>query len=206
MEIKSYNILYLDDVSTSIGIMFEQANNLNINPIIFWNTFINSNVAKEIEKGNPKYLNSSGLDYLNEIYKDKKRISKKENIKRNQYYWAGWVLTHLQYKTNYSFYKINEYLPIEEVLRLYPTLHESDISKFFDVSLTYFKKDHITNLKKIREAKGISQNELSKLANVDIRSIQMYEQRRNDINKAQTITLYRLAKVLGCNIEDLLEF
>ena len=206
MEIKSYNILYLDDVSTSIGIMFEQANNLNINPVIFWNTFINSNVAKEIEKGNPKYLNSSGLDYLNEIYKDKKRISKKENIKRNQYYWAGWALTKLQYKTNYSFYKINEYLPIEEVLRLYPTLHEANISKFFDVALTYFKKDHITNLKKIREAKGISQNELSKLANVDIRSIQMYEQRRNDINKAQTITLYRLAKVLGCNVEDLLEF
>jgi len=33
----------------------------------------------------------------------------------------------------------------------------------------------------------------------------MYEQRRNDINKAQSETLYKIAKVLGCSIEDLLE-
>lgn len=40
---------------------------------------------------------------------------------------------------------------------------------------------------------------------MELRSIQMYEQRRNDINKAQVETLYKLARVLGCNIEDLLE-
>lgn len=33
----------------------------------------------------------------------------------------------------------------------------------------------------------------------------MYEQRHNDINKAQAETLHRLSIVLGCNIEDLLE-
>ena len=111
----------------------------------------------------------------------------------------------MQYEKGYSFYKINNYLPIEEVLRLYPTLHEADITKFFDVANTYFKKSEITNLKKIRQARGLSQNELSKLADVELRSIQMYEQRRNNINKAQVETIYKLAKILGCNIEDLLE-
>ena len=48
-------------------------------------------------------------------------------------------------------------------------------------------------------------NELSKLADVELRSIQMYEQRRNNINKAQVETIYKLATVLDCNIEDLLE-
>lgn len=38
-----------------------------------------------------------------------------------------------------------------------------------------------------------------------IRSIQMYEQRNNDINKAQVDILFRLSKTLGCKIEDLLE-
>ena len=33
----------------------------------------------------------------------------------------------------------------------------------------------------------------------------MYEQKRNDINKAQAETLLKLSKVLGCNIEDLME-
>ena len=36
-------------------------------------------------------------------------------------------------------------------------------------------------------------------------SIQMYEQRNKDVNKAQAITLAKIARVLGCDIEDLLE-
>lgn len=51
---------------------------------------------------------------------------------------------------------------------------------------------------------GLSQSKLAKLADVKLRSIQMYEQRKNDINKAQGETLYKLAKVLICNIEYLL--
>ena len=64
---------------------------------------------------------------------------------------------------------------------------------------------YLTNLKKIRQAQGLSQSKLACLAEVELRSIQMYEQRRNDINKAQVETLYKPARVLGCNIEDLLE-
>lgn len=205
MVIQTYNKLYLPYVAENLGTMFEHAVSIGINPTIFWNTFINSNLAKQIEKGNPKYLACSALDYLNEIYEGKKIIPNQENINKDKYYWAGWVLAQLQYEKGYSFYKINNYLPIEEVLRLYQTLHEADITKFFDVADTYFKKSEITNLKKIRQARGLSQNELSKLADVELRSIQMYEQRRNNINKAQVETIYKLATVLGCNIEDLLE-
>jgi hypothetical protein len=35
--------------------------------------------------------------------------------------------------------------------------------------------------------------------------IQLYEQKQNNINKAQVITLHCLAMALGCRIEDLLE-
>lgn len=98
-----------------------------------------------------------------------------------------------------------ELADLGEVLRLYPTLHEADVTKFFDVANTYFKKSEITNLKKTRQARGLSQSKLAGLAEVELCSIQMYEQRRNDINKAQVETLYKLARVLGCNIEDLLE-
>lgn len=44
MEIKSYNSLYLPYVRENIGTMFEHAVDIGMNPIIFWNTFINSNV------------------------------------------------------------------------------------------------------------------------------------------------------------------
>lgn len=205
MAIQSYNNSYLPYVAENLGVMFEHSVNIGIDPTIFWNTFVNSNVAKQIEKGNPKYLTCSALDYLNEIYKDKKVITEKEDINKNKYYWAGWILAQFQHKKGYSFYKINNHLSINEVLNLYPTLHEADITKFFDVANNYFNKLEITNLKKARQARGLSQSELAKLADVELRSIQMYEQRRNDINKAQVETLYKLARVLGCNIEDLLE-
>lgn len=33
----------------------------------------------------------------------------------------------------------------------------------------------------------------------------MYEQRNKDINKASAETLYKISKVLGCTMEDLIE-
>ena len=53
--------------------------------------------------------------------------------------------------------------------------------------------------------KGISQAELAKRSGVSLRSIQMYEQRNKDINKASVDTIYSIAKVLGCTMEDLVE-
>ncbi|MCL2815351.1 MAG: helix-turn-helix transcriptional regulator [Oscillospiraceae bacterium] len=60
-------------------------------------------------------------------------------------------------------------------------------------------------LKKLRKTAGLSQSQLAKEAGVSLRSIQMYEQRSKDVNKAQAITLAKIARVLGCDIEDLLE-
>ena len=62
-----------------------------------------------------------------------------------------------------------------------------------------------TNLAWLRENRGFTQARLAEVSGVGLRSIQMYEQRVNDINKAQGITLYRLAHALGCSIDDLLE-
>lgn len=58
-------------------------------------------------------------------------------------------------------------------------------------------------LKTIRENKGISQKKLADLSGVNIQMIQHYEQGVRDINKAQAITVLKLAKTLECNMEDL---
>lgn len=64
----------------------------------------------------------------------------------------------------------------------------------------------MTNLKENRELKKISQSELSRLSGVSIRMIQHYEQGVKDINKAQAMTVYKLAEALGCNVWEILEF
>ena len=90
--------------------------------------------------------------------------------------------------------------------KMYYTLHEADITKFVETA-DKLMKEHFadTNLKRIRIAYGCTQAELAKRSGVSLRSIQMYEQRNKDINKASVETVHSLAKVLGCSIEDLIE-
>ena len=63
----------------------------------------------------------------------------------------------------------------------------------------------MTNLKKIREATGLSQAKLAEVSGVNVRMIQYYEQGAKDINAAAALTVYRLAQALDCTVEDLLE-
>lgn len=63
----------------------------------------------------------------------------------------------------------------------------------------------MSRLKRVRINKGLTQDQLSKLSCVNLRTLQDYEQKSKDINGARAITLWKLAKVLGCQIEDILE-
>ena len=64
----------------------------------------------------------------------------------------------------------------------------------------------MSNLKKMRELAGYSQSKLAEVSGVSVRMIQHYEQGRADINKAEAMTVYRLAFCLQCGVEDILEF
>ena len=89
---------------------------------------------------------------------------------------------------------------------MYSVYHEMDITQFIDTMEQFYTEiDVETKLKRIRESRGLSQADLASESGVHIRSIQMYEQKSNDIDKAQAKTLYKISRVLGCTIEDLLE-
>ncbi|RDU22750.1 helix-turn-helix domain-containing protein [Anaerosacchariphilus polymeriproducens] len=60
-------------------------------------------------------------------------------------------------------------------------------------------------LQEKRKEKGFSQSQLSALSDIPIRTIQHYEQGTKDINKAQVVTVLKLADALGCDIKDILE-
>lgn len=63
----------------------------------------------------------------------------------------------------------------------------------------------MTNLKRIREIRGLSQSKLAESSGVSVRMIQHYEQGVKDINNAAAITVYRLAQALDSTVEFLLE-
>ena len=56
------------------------------------------------------------------------------------------------------------------------------------------------NLKERRQAAGLSQSQLAKLAGVGVRVYQNYEQGVRDVSKAQLSTLLRICKALNCKL------
>lgn len=63
----------------------------------------------------------------------------------------------------------------------------------------------MSNLKWWRIERNMSQKQLAEASGVSIRMIQYYEQGKNDINKAEALTVYRLAQALDCGMENMLE-
>lgn len=63
----------------------------------------------------------------------------------------------------------------------------------------------MTNLQKMRKSKNLSQSELASAAEINVRTLQHYEQGAKLIDNAHLDTIIRLCIVLNCNIEDILE-
>lgn len=76
---------------------------------------------------------------------------------------------------------------------------------FYDVvNEEHCSVEYLIPLKVRREKAGLSQSQLADKAGVNIRMIQFYEQGVKDINKAEAITVLKLAKALDCKMEDLI--
>ena len=63
----------------------------------------------------------------------------------------------------------------------------------------------MTNLKRIRIERGMTQAELAAKAGINLRTLQDYEQAQKPINTAAAMTVYKLAKALSVNIEEVFE-
>ena len=62
----------------------------------------------------------------------------------------------------------------------------------------------MSNLKRIREEKGLTQVNLAKIAEISPRMVSKYENGERDIFKAESQTVYKIAQALGCTVEDIL--
>lgn len=208
--IHAYNEIYLEDAQNFLGDLFDYAiNQCGCDADYFAIVMSTVKPIKEFEIGNPNIISGkSGIEIAQDILKIINENLKPQEISfgKSREFWAGWSLAYYQWYSNKSFKNIFELVPFSEIVQMYNPYHEMDISTFVEeLDNRYNKFVPITNLRKIREARGLSQNELANYADVSFRCIQLYEQRQNDIDKAQAQTLFRIARVLGCSIEDLLE-
>lgn len=77
--------------------------------------------------------------------------------------------------------------------------------RFFDSEMDEISFVPEPKLKTLREDAGLSQSQLAEKSGVAIKSIQKYEQRERDINKAQGVIIKSLAGALECTMEDILD-
>lgn len=209
----AYKETYLNNAADAFGSMMDYAvNDCGIDGDMFLHMFVTSGIAEQFGRGNPKIIaGMSGVDLANKVMQNvigeppPAKPTDRINY-RTPEYWAGWALAKYQWQCARSFPAILRALPFKEITNRYHPLHEADISKFYSVADNIISEANPqTNLKRLREIMGLSQSQLAEDAQVSLRSIQMYEQRNKDINKAQAITLAKISRTLGCEIEDLLE-
>ena len=208
----AYQEIYLSNAQSMLGDAFDYAINVcHIPGSSFVKLFIASTISKRLENGEPSYLSGkSGIEVAMEILAETTGktpdAAPQEHFGRSREYWIGWAVAYYQWFSGRSYSEIFKVVTFEELQKLYDPLHEADITKFADIldaRMREFFAD--TSLKWIRTAYGCTQAELAKRSGVSLRSIQMYEQRNKDINKASAETLLRLSRVLGCTMEDLME-
>ena len=211
--IHAYDEQYLNDAMCNLGEAYDFAANVcQVELDDFLSMMISTGIAFQFERGVPKYVSGmSGTELALEVLR-KSGIPAETAMAKTEYscspeYWTGWITACFQWHTGRSFQNIRESLPMREILRRYSILHEVSEDRAIDaLNRTIRGKSLPTRLQSRRKDCGITQRELSEKSGVNLRTIQQYEHRSKDINKAAGATLRALAIALSCQIEDLLEY
>lgn len=209
----AYAESYLNDAMENLGEAFDYAVNACMIDIeTFMGLFISSGYANLFGKGVPKVVSGlSGTELVMEVVNKAGTFysfpKPQVEYDYSPEYWCGWILAYYQWKTGRTFKDIEVNLSVTEILKMYPTLHEASEDKFVDTAnAIILRRNNITRLQRQRKQCGLTQKELSEKSGVKLRTVQQYEMKAKDINKAAVSTVFALSTVLGCRIEDLLEY
>ena len=210
--IRAYDKIHLASAQKNLGRMLDYiVNNLNYSLEAAWQLFLTNELSTRFEQGDYSVLvGSSGVELARALLMQSDESvstpSPSYAYDRSPEFLAGWALAYYQWFTGLRFAEIEQAVPITKVRSLYIPYHEMDIRQFVDqMNEQYRIAKPETNLKALRTLAGQSQAQLAQLSGVPLRTIQQYEQRQKDINKAQAKTLFQLARTLKCDMEDLME-
>ncbi len=209
---RAYNESYLSDAKDTLSQCFDHLiNDCGFEADWAATIFMSSGYAEQFERGNPAVLSGmSGAELAKAIVKKTYASRAVPELRYSDglspEYWAGWALAQYQWRSGRRFKDILSCVKLSDIILMYPVYHEMDITQFVNAMEERCEETpKESKLKTLRESRGLSQSELAKESGVNLRNIQMYEQRVNDIDKAQAQALYKLARVIGCSIEDLLD-
>lgn len=211
---RAYDVLYLEDAMSCLACFFDYAAwDYGAEGFEVANLFASSRLARQFETGAPWAVSGrSGIelfwDMCGELGYDDEQAMIEQGFRpdRTPEYWAGWIAAYVQWRFALTFRTVFDVLPFDVLVDLYDPWHEASeerVARLFAERMTSYRGQ--TNLARMRSACGYTQRELAEISGVSLRSIQMYEQRNKDINRAQASAVAQIARVLHCRVEDLLE-
>ena len=136
--IRAYDSQYLDDAMKCLGEAMDYADNsCQVNMDSFLELFIGTGYAEQFAAGVPKYVSGiSGtelvIDVLTKSGTDIDFPQAQIDYDYSPQYWCGWILAYYQWYTGRSFKEIAKHITMQEIEKLYPTLHEASEKKFVD--------------------------------------------------------------------------
>lgn len=201
----------------------------------FFDLFISSGVAALFGQGDVRTIaGMSGVELAYNVLEksgiEQERAGYRYTASRSKEYWTGWALARYQWEHAIPFTDIVSAVPVPELISICNDYRENEIRELseglswmdtvkvpdhmsednyndFSVKLSHSiaGQSGIANLKRLRQLSGLSQSRLASLSGVPVRTIQQYEQRQKDINKASFESIIKLAAALSCEPSDLTE-
>lgn len=174
----------------------------------FWKMFIHSGLARKFEIGDVSVVaGKSGPELAYIVLHDVDHIIRfpkpawRED--RSDLYWSGWVLAYFQWYENKTFSEIWNSISIRMLQKMYPTLHEADISKAVETMKSMLKSGRKSSVQSLRLIRGLTQQELADRAHMSVSQLQRIEYGERKIENLSLKTAIALAKALGVGIEEL---
>ncbi len=208
----AYDRMYLEKGRNALGRMLDFAvYQLKYDVDKYFELFISSGMAGRFERGDASVtVGRSGIELtyevLYECQGETERVYIDYTADRSPEFWAGWALAYYQWYSGLTFAYITRMVSVSRIVAMYAAYHEMDIRQFVDKMDELCMSDNgDTRLKSRRKQAGLSQSQLADATGISVRTIQQYEQRQKDINKASGSTLAKFARALYCDIADLIE-
>ena len=208
--IYAYDKVYLRIAQRSLGDMLNYAvYDCGYELEEYYRLFLESDYSRRFAKGDLFVIaGMSGAELAIKVLDipDDDIIMPSYNTAKSQEYWTGWLLAYYQWESNKPFDLIDREIPISKIRNMYNPYHEMDISAAILKMRELSQNARVdTSLKKLRQRAGLSQSQLAVETGIPVKTIQQYEQRRKDINKAQVEYVIRLSKALCCEPQEILE-
>lgn len=209
----SYDEIYLGGAMKNLGEALDYAvKGCGMTMASFMAMFEACGLSEKFGRGVPSVIAGlSGTELVMKVFSDsglkRKLPPPMDQNEVGLEYWCGKTLAYYQWRRRVSFKDITKLISMEYFAELYPELVDiSDEEVTAKLDSIIKEESSVSRVQKQRKTAGHTQKSLSEAADVNIRTLQQYELKAKDINRASSGVLARMARVLGCQEEDLLEF